>query len=132
MTSSASASDEVGSGSLAATYMASADSSAASARSRYLLPSVAFGDRLRHVAERVSRTGADGQIAGVLAVAPESAANRTFCPWRANRPRLQLFRGLVVLALVAYLMIGIETRGRTIEELDAALGRPKPIAARPG
>jgi hypothetical protein len=29
-------------------------------------------------------------------------------------------------------MIGIETRGRTIEELDAALRRPKPIAARPG
>ena len=37
-----------------------------------------------------------------------------------------------VLALVAYLMIGILTRGRTIEELDAVLGRPNPIAARPG
>ena len=37
-----------------------------------------------------------------------------------------------MLALAAYLMIGIETRGRTIEELDAALGRRKPIVARPG
>jgi hypothetical protein len=34
-----------------------------------------------------------------------------------------------VLAVVAYLLIGIETRGRTIEELDAALARPKPTTA---
>jgi hypothetical protein len=37
--------------------------------------------------------------------------------------RLDYFAVWYVLALVAYLMIGIETRGRTIEELDAALGR---------
>ena len=33
---------------------------------------------------------------------------------------------------VAYLLIGIETRGRTFEELDATIARPKPLAARPG
>ena len=37
-----------------------------------------------------------------------------------------------VLAIVAYLLIGIETRGRTIEELDATLARPTPLVARPG
>jgi hypothetical protein len=37
-----------------------------------------------------------------------------------------------VLAIAAYLLIGIETRGRTIEELDATLARPKSLAARPG
>jgi hypothetical protein len=34
-----------------------------------------------------------------------------------------------VLAVVAYLLIGIETRGRTIEEIDATLTRPKPLPA---
>jgi putative MFS transporter len=47
-------------------------------------------------------------------------------------PGFNYFAVWYVLALAAYLMIGIETRGRTIEELDAVLGRPKPIAARPG
>jgi hypothetical protein len=37
-----------------------------------------------------------------------------------------------VLAIAAYVLIGIETRGRTIEELDATLARPKSLAARPG
>jgi MFS transporter, putative metabolite:H+ symporter len=32
-----------------------------------------------------------------------------------------------LLAVVAFLFIGIETKGRTIEELDAALGRRKPV-----
>jgi hypothetical protein len=34
--------------------------------------------------------------------------------------------------IVAYLLIGIETRGRTIEELDATIARPKTLAAQPG
>ena len=50
----------------------------------------------------------------------------------ASSPASTISAVWYVLALAAYLMIGIETRGRTIEELDAALGRPKPIAARPG
>ena len=33
-----------------------------------------------------------------------------------------------VLSLVAYLLIGIETRGRTIEELDASFARPRAAA----
>ena len=37
-----------------------------------------------------------------------------------------------LLAVVGFLFIGIETRGRTIEELDAALARPVPIKAAGG
>jgi hypothetical protein len=33
------------------------------------------------------------------------------------------------LAVVGFLFIGIETRGMTIEELNAALARPVPIRA---
>ncbi|HEY2537947.1 MAG TPA: MFS transporter [Stellaceae bacterium] len=47
-------------------------------------------------------------------------------------PGFNYFAVWYVLAVVAYLLIGMETRGQTIEELDAALARPKPIAARPG
>jgi hypothetical protein len=47
-------------------------------------------------------------------------------PGAPTVPGFNYFAVWYVLALVAYLMIGIETRGRTIEELDAALGRPKP------
>lgn len=47
-------------------------------------------------------------------------------------PGFDYFAVWYVLAIVAYLLIGFETRGRTIEELDAALMRPKRVAARPG
>ena len=39
------------------------------------------------------------------------------------------FAAWYVLAFLAYLLSGLETRGRTIEELDAAIARPKPVAA---
>ena len=39
------------------------------------------------------------------------------------------FAAWYVLAFLAYLFSGIETRGRTIEELDAAIARPRPVAA---
>jgi putative MFS transporter len=41
------------------------------------------------------------------------------------------FAAWYVLAFLAYLFSGIETRGRTIEELDAGLVRSRPIATRP-
>ena len=44
-------------------------------------------------------------------------------------PGFNYFAAWYVLAVVAYLLIGIETRGRTIEEIDATLTRPKPLAA---
>jgi putative MFS transporter len=47
-------------------------------------------------------------------------------------PGFNYFSVWYVLAVVAYLLIGIETRGRTIEQLDAALARPKQFAAGPG
>ena len=47
-------------------------------------------------------------------------------------PGFNYFAVWYVLAIVAYLLIGFETRGRTIEELDAALARPKPLGARSG
>jgi MFS transporter, putative metabolite:H+ symporter len=47
-------------------------------------------------------------------------------------PGFNYFAVWYVLAVAAYLLIGFETRGRTIEELDAGLARAKPMAARPG
>jgi len=46
-------------------------------------------------------------------------------------PGFNYFAAWFVLAVVAYLLIGIETRGRTIEELDASLARPRPAAPWP-
>jgi len=48
-------------------------------------------------------------------------------------PAFTYFAAWYLLAVVAFLFIGIETRGRTIEELDAALARPgagRPVAGR--
>ncbi len=47
-------------------------------------------------------------------------------------PAFNYFAVWYLLAVFAFLVVGIETRGRTIEELDAALARPAPakIAAR--
>ena len=47
-------------------------------------------------------------------------------------PGFNYFAAWYVLAVIAYLLIGIETRGRTIEELDATLTRHKPLAAGSG
>jgi MFS transporter, putative metabolite:H+ symporter len=44
-------------------------------------------------------------------------------------PGFNYFAIWYVLAAVAFLFIGIETRGRTIEELDAALVQPAPVKA---
>jgi len=41
-------------------------------------------------------------------------------------PAFNYFASWYVLAALAFLFIGIETRGRTIEELDAALVKPAP------
>ena len=49
-------------------------------------------------------------------------------------PAFAYFSSWYILAVIAFLFIGIETRGRTLEDLDAALVRPAPVkmAARPG
>ena len=47
-------------------------------------------------------------------------------------PGFNYFAVWYVLAVIAYVFIGFETRGRTIEELDAALTRSKSLAAEPG
>jgi putative MFS transporter len=44
-------------------------------------------------------------------------------------PAFNYFASWYLLAIVAFLFIGIETRGRTIEELDAALTRSVPAEA---
>jgi len=44
-------------------------------------------------------------------------------------PAFEYFAGWYVLGVIAFLAIGIETRGRTIEELDAALARPAKAVA---
>lgn len=45
-------------------------------------------------------------------------------------PALNYFAAWYILALVAFIFIGIETRGRTIEELDIALDKRAPAPAR--
>ncbi len=42
-------------------------------------------------------------------------------------PAFAYFAAWYLLAVVGFLFVGIETRGRTIEELDAALTRPAPV-----
>jgi MFS transporter, putative metabolite:H+ symporter len=44
-------------------------------------------------------------------------------------PAFNYFAVWYLLAVFAFLFVGIETRGRTIEELDAALARPAPAKA---
>jgi hypothetical protein len=44
-------------------------------------------------------------------------------------PALNYFAVWYILALVAFVFIGIETRGRTIEELDIALDKRAPAPA---
>jgi len=44
-------------------------------------------------------------------------------------PAFNYFAIWFLLAVVSFLFIGIETRGRTIEELDAALARREPVRA---
>jgi putative MFS transporter len=43
-------------------------------------------------------------------------------------PGFNYFAAWYVLAIIGFLFVGIETRGRTIEELDAVLVRPVPAA----
>jgi putative MFS transporter len=47
-------------------------------------------------------------------------------------PAFNYFAAWYLLAVVGFLFIGIETRGRTIEELDATLAGPVPIKAAAG
>lgn len=42
-------------------------------------------------------------------------------------PMFNYFAAWYVIAILAFLLIGIETRGRTIEELDAALDKRAPV-----
>ena len=55
-------------------------------------------------------------------VAPQATLN-------ALVPTFNYFAAWYLLAVVGFLFLGIETRGRTIEELDAALARPVLIKA---
>jgi MFS transporter, putative metabolite:H+ symporter len=45
-------------------------------------------------------------------------------------PAFNYFAAWYLLAIVGFLFVGIETRGRTIEELDAALTGPVPLPAK--
>ena len=47
-------------------------------------------------------------------------------------PAFNYFAAWYLLAVVAFVFVGIETRGRTIEELDAALARPAPVKVAAG
>ena len=47
----------------------------------------------------------------------------------AERAAVEIEPEVMVPTRKPRLLIGIETRGRTIEEIDATLTRPKPLAA---
>ena len=42
-------------------------------------------------------------------------------------PGFNYFAAWYALAVIGFLFVGIETRGRSFEELDAALARPAPV-----
>ena len=44
-------------------------------------------------------------------------------------PAFNYFAAWYLLGVVGFVLVGIETRGRTIEELDVALARPPPVKA---
>ncbi len=46
-------------------------------------------------------------------------------------PAMYFLAFWAALAAVAFVVIGIETKGRSIEEIDAALAKPAPVAASP-
>ena len=83
------------------------------------------GPRLRRrqsrQVHRAGRAGADRRL--VQLCKPEGDARRA-------DPGLQLFRLWYVFGAVAFWLIGMETSGRTIDEIDSALTRPAAVPVR--
>jgi putative MFS transporter len=77
--------------------------------------------------------GNSGKIVGPLGLALILGANDPIKP-AANLDSLGLafvyFASWYVLGIIAYWFIGFETKGRSFEEIDAALGGPSPVEAR--
>jgi putative MFS transporter len=77
--------------------------------------------------------GNSGKIVGPLGLALILGANDLIKP-AANLDSLGLafvyFAAWYVLGIIAYWFIGFETKGRSFEEIDAALGGPSPVEAR--
>ena len=65
--------------------------------------------------------------AGLAVIAGASSLVAPKATLDALVPAFNYFAAWYALAVVVFLFIGIETRGRTIEELDAALVRPAPV-----
>jgi MFS transporter, putative metabolite:H+ symporter len=65
--------------------------------------------------------------AGLAVIAGASSLVAPKATLDALVPAFNYFAAWYALAVIVFLFIGIETRGRTIEELDAALGRSAPI-----
>jgi len=76
--------------------------------------------------------GNSGKIVGPLGLALILGANDLIKP-AANLDSLGLafvyFASWYVLGIIAYWFIGFETKGRSFEEIDAALTRPSPVKA---
>jgi MFS transporter, putative metabolite:H+ symporter len=70
--------------------------------------------------------------AGLAAITGASNYVNPKATLAGTTPGFNYFAARYVLAVVACPLIGIETRGPTIEELDATLTRSKPLGAGPG
>src|SRR6516164_6646294 len=67
--------------------------------------------------------------AGLAVIAGASNYVAPQATLQALVPAFNYFAAWYLLGVVGFVLVGIETRGRTIEELDAALARPVPIKA---
>jgi len=67
--------------------------------------------------------------AGLAVIAGASNYVKPQATLDALVPGFNYFAGWFLLAVIAFLFVGIETRGRTIEELDAALAQPVRVKA---
>ena len=67
--------------------------------------------------------------AGLAVIAGSSQLRQPEATASALIPAMNCFASWYVLALIAVLFIGFETRGRTIDEIDSALTAKRPTAA---
>jgi len=83
----------------------------------------------------VNRRGGVGSVAkfiGPAGLAVIAGASNYVAPQatlQALVPAFNYFAAWYLLGVVGFVLVGIETRGRTIEELDVALAGPPPVKA---
>jgi putative MFS transporter len=75
-----------------------------------------------------------GKILGPLGLALIIGSSDVISPKAtiaAIEPAMMYLAGWYVLSGIVFILLGFETRGRTLEELDAALDAPAAVQVRP-